>query len=110
MDKAKHLGEFEQLVLLALLRLRDNAYGMTVRCEIAARTGQSVSLGAVYTTLERMEAKGYVSSWVGDPIPERGGRAKKFFKIEAKGAAALKRTQQAYQTMAQGLQPIMEVS
>jgi PadR family transcriptional regulator PadR len=69
------LGEFEQLVLLALLRLGDSPYAVPVREEICRRTGRAVSLGAVYKTLERLDGKGYVSSFSGDPTPERGGRS-----------------------------------
>jgi PadR family transcriptional regulator, regulatory protein PadR len=84
------LGRFEEIVLLALGRLRENdAYGVPIRREIAERTGRDVSFGAVYTTLERLERKGYVSSRVGDPTPERGGRAKRYFRIEAPGVRAL---------------------
>ena len=86
---AIRLGQFEEFVLLALVRLRENGYGVTVRREIAERTSRDVSIGAVYTTLERLERKGYVSSWMGEPTPKRGGRAKRYFKIEAPGAEAL---------------------
>jgi PadR family transcriptional regulator len=109
MPKIDYLGQFEQCVLLAVLRLHENAYGMTIRRELQERTGRPTSLGAVYTTLSRLETKGYVSSWVGDPTPERGGRAKKFFKIEAAGAAALKQAHQAYTTLATGLEPSVGV-
>ena len=70
------LGDFEQLVLLALLRLGDDAYGVPIREEIQERAGRVVSLGSVYKTLERLEVKGYVSSFVGEPTNERGGRRK----------------------------------
>jgi len=103
MSKGEYLGEFEQLVLLALLRLGENAYGMTIRREIQDKTGRHVSLGAVYTTLNRLEEKGYVSSWVGEPTPERGGRAKRFFKINAAGARALKQAHDTYLILANGL-------
>ena len=89
MAKGEYLGEFEQIVLVALLHLGKNAYGMTVRREIEQRTGRQVSIGAVYATLERLEAKGYVGSKAGDPTPERGGRAKRFFHIETDGQRAL---------------------
>jgi len=89
MAKGDYLGEFEQIVLLALLRLRDNAYGMTIRREILKRTGREVSIGAVYATLDRLEQKGYVSSRQGEATPERGGRAKRYFRIEAPGRRAL---------------------
>ena len=71
---AQHLGEFEQLVLMALLRLGENAYGMSVREEIASRTGRDVSISAVYTTLERLEGKGHAASRIGEPSAQRGGR------------------------------------
>ena len=93
------LGPFEQCVLLALVRLRENAYGVPIRREIAERTGRNVSFGAVYTTLERLERKGYASSRVGDPTRERGGRAKKYFRIEAPGIRALNETRESIAAM-----------
>jgi len=90
MDSKDRLGRFEELVLMALVRLRANdPYGVTIRRELIQRTGRDVSFGAVYTTLERLERKGYVSSRLGDPTPERGGRAKRYFRIEAPGINAL---------------------
>jgi len=108
MAKGDYLGEFEQIVLYALLRLRNNAYGMTIRREILKRTGRQVSIGAVYATLERLEEKGYVSSRQGDPTAERGGRAKRFFKIDADGAAALRASQDQLSKMAHGLKLQLE--
>ena len=67
------LGEFEHIVLLAVLRLGDDAYGASVRREIETRTGRALTVGALYRTLDRLELKGYVASRVGDPTPERGG-------------------------------------
>ena len=93
------LGDFERIVLLALVSLRANAYGVTIRREIEQRTGRKVSYGALYTTLDRMEAKGYVSSRVGEPTPERGGRAKKYFQIEAPGIRALNETRDTIANM-----------
>ena len=90
-------------MLLALVRLRDHAYGMRIRQEIEKRTGRDVSIGAVYTTLERMEAKGYVSSWMGEPTAERGGRAKRFFRLEAAGMAALSNTEEVLRRMRLGI-------
>lgn len=98
-----HLGEFEQLVLLALIRLDWNAYGVTIRREIEDRTRREVTLGTVYKTLERMERKGYVSARVGEPTPERGGRRKKFYRLEPRGAKALNQSFGALQNMARGL-------
>lgn len=83
------LGEFEQAVLLAILRLRSNAYGVTIRREISERAGRAVSFGAVYATLERLETKGFVSSRLGEATPERGGKRKRYFQIEAPGQRAL---------------------
>ena len=77
--KKAAVGELEQLVLLAVLRLRDNAYTVAIREEIAGRAGRRLSRGAVYATLERLERKGLLSSHFGEPSPERGGKAKKFF-------------------------------
>src|SRR4051812_39984572 len=101
-----YLGEFEQLVLLAILRLRGNAYGMMIRQEIASKTNRFASLGAIYTTLERLEEKGYVSSWLGEATAERGGRAKKYFKVEAAGMAAIRQSCESTSRMVQGLEPI----
>ena len=98
-----YLGEFEHIVVLALLRLDDRAYGVTVRQEIQFRTNREVSIGAVYATLDRLEAKGYVKSHRGDPTPERGGRSKRFFRVTAKGVAAVNRTQDALRNMTEGI-------
>jgi DNA-binding PadR family transcriptional regulator len=103
MSGREYLGEFEHIVILALLRLADRAYGVTVRQEIEARTGREVSIGAIYATLERLEAKGYVKSQFGEPTPERGGRSKRFFHVTAKGISAVNRTHRALQKMMQGL-------
>lgn len=105
--RIKFLGQFEQIVLLAVLQLREDAYGMRIRLEIKDRTNRDVSLGAVYTTLERLEAKGFVSSCVGEPTPERGGRAKKYFKVKAAGQRALQAAQSASESMSAGLAPII---
>jgi PadR family transcriptional regulator PadR len=103
MSSRDYLGEFEHIVVLALLRLSDEAYGVTVRQEIEERTGREVSIGAIYATLARLETKGYVSSYLGDPTPERGGRSKRFFRVTAKGVAAVNRTHRALQSMTEGL-------
>ena len=99
MDGTDRLGRFEELVLLALVRLRENAYGVTIRRESADRTGRDVSFGAVYTTLDRLERKGYVLSRMGDPTPERGGRAKKYFRLEAPGIRALNESRETVARM-----------
>ena len=103
MPARDYLGEFEHIIVLALLRLEDRAYGVTVRQEIEFRTNREVSIGAVYATLDRLETKGYVKSHRGDPTPERGGRSKRFFRVTAKGVAAVNRTQRALQSMTEGL-------
>lgn len=100
---AKYLGSLEQIVLLAVMRLGPNAYGVTVRQEIESRTGRDVSMGAVYATLKRLRSKGYLSSSTGDATPERGGRAKEFFRIEAPGKEALVNTQEAVKAMTSGM-------
>ncbi len=99
------LGEFEALVLMAVLRLRDAAYGMRIHTEIETRARRQVSYGALYTTLERLEQKGYVSSRVGEPTPERGGRAKKYFSVDNMGKAALRQSYGATKRMAEGIEP-----
>ena len=98
-----YLGEFEHVVILALLRLGDRAYGVTVRQEIEYRIKREVSIGAIYATLDRLEAKGYVKSRFGDPTPERGGRSKRFYRVSSKGVAAVNRTHRALQSMTEGL-------
>ena len=97
------MGEFEQLVLLAILHRDNHAYGMEIREEIEERTGREVSYGAVYTTLKRLDAKGYVSHELGAPTPERGGRARKFFRVEPAGRSALKATREALSVMWTGV-------
>lgn len=98
-----HLGEFEQLVLLALLRLDDDAYGVSVQREIARRTKRAPSFGTVYSTLARLEEKGLVASRLGDPTPERGGRRKKYYAIRPAGRRAVERSLQAIEQMTRGL-------
>jgi PadR family transcriptional regulator, regulatory protein PadR len=98
-----YLGEFEHIIVLALLRLDNRAYGVTVRQEIELRTKREVSAGAVYATLVRLETKGFVKSYLGDPTPERGGRSKRFFRVTPRGIAAVHRTHCALQSMTEGL-------
>lgn len=89
MPKGKNLGDLEQLVILAVMRLGEGAYGMTVRREIEANSGRKVSLGAIYATLDRLESKGYVSSAMGGTTSVRRGRAKRYFRVQALGVRAL---------------------
>jgi PadR family transcriptional regulator, regulatory protein PadR len=102
--KGEFLGEFEHVVLLAVLRLADAAYGMSVRREIAERTGRDVSIGAVYATLDRLATKGLVTSALSDPTPERGGRAKRSFRLTSAGIDAVNRTRQELENMLEGLE------
>jgi PadR family transcriptional regulator PadR len=110
MSGRDYLGEFEHIVILALLRLSDLAYGVTVRREIEVRIGREVSIGAIYATLDRLEAKGYVKSQLGDPTPERGGRSKRFFHVTAKGIAAVNRSHRAIKSMTEGLRLVRSCS
>lgn len=82
------LGEFEYLLLTAAVRLGEDAYGAAIRREIEEATGRRCSIGALYTTLDRLETKGYVKTWMGDPTPQRGGRAKRMVSVTAKGVRA----------------------
>jgi DNA-binding PadR family transcriptional regulator len=97
------LGEFEQVVLLAILRLDEEAYGVTIRAEISACTDREPSPGALYTTLDRLEDKGLVRSRYGDPTPQRGGRARRYFKVTSSGVRAVSRAQRSFQRLTQGL-------
>ena len=103
MAPALNLGEFEQLILLAILRLRDDAYGVTIRAELADRTGRNIAPGAMYTALERLETKGLIESRMSDPTPQRGGRAKRKVTVTAAGMEAVTRAVQAYQRLLDGL-------
>lgn len=104
MNRKEPLTEFEQLILLALVRLgEDRAYGVTIREEIEHRAGRSISLAAAYAALDRLERRGYVLSWVAEATAVRGGRAKKHFKIAASGAAALRASHGVMEKMWEGL-------
>lgn len=103
MSGRDYLGEFEHIVLLAVLRLDEQAYGVGIRREIEARTSREVSIGAIYATLDRLEAKGFVRSRAGDPTPERGGRSKRFFRVTAEGVSAVNRTHRALRNLTEGL-------
>ena len=82
------LGEFEYLLLTAAVRLGEDAYGAAVRLEIENSTGRRCSIGALYTTLDRLETKGFIKTWMGDATPQRGGRAKRMVRVTAKGVQA----------------------
>jgi PadR family transcriptional regulator PadR len=110
-SKTPVLGDFEQLVLLGVLRLEleDKAYGAAIRQEIHTRSGRDVSINAVYTTLDRLESKGLLKSWVGDPTPQRGGRRRKFYALRPAGTAALRQSYRAVTAMADGFQSHLEL-
>lgn len=97
------LGEFEQVVLLAILRLKNEAYGVPIRQEIIDCTGRSPSPGALYTVLERLEGKGMVASQMGDATAERGGKPKRYYNVTRKGVASVTQTQRAYKRLMKGL-------
>jgi PadR family transcriptional regulator PadR len=105
MARRERLGELEQIVLLAILRLGDDAYGVPIRLEIEQRTGRSLTVGALYRTLDRLEEKGYVTSWFGDPTPERGGRSKRYFKVRPVGLRTLMGSRDAMAAMWKGVKP-----
>lgn len=102
------LGEFEQLVLLALVRLGDEAYGVTVHQELERRTGRDVALGAVYKTLARLEAKKLVGARLGEPTAERGGRRKRYYHVTVLGRRALSRSLATLKRMTAGLTILVE--
>jgi DNA-binding PadR family transcriptional regulator len=97
------LGEFEQVVLLAIMRLEDGAYGVTIRKEIRECTGRNATPGALYNTLDRLEEKGMVRSHFGDPSPQRGGRAKRLFNATLQGIEAVAHAQRGYQRLMRSL-------
>ena len=105
MSGRKNLGEFEQLLLLAVMRLAENAYGVTIRREIEVRTLREVTIGAVYATLERLERKGYLRSWAGEASPTRGGRARRHFGLTPEGGHALRTSHGILANMWDGLDP-----
>jgi len=95
----QHLTDFELMILLAILRIGDQAYGVPIAREIEETGKRSVLLGAIYTALDRLEDNGLVTSTYGDPTPERGGRAKRFFKVTGKGLKAVKETRRAFRSL-----------
>jgi DNA-binding PadR family transcriptional regulator len=101
------LGEFEQIVLMALLRIGADAYGAAVVLEIEQRSGRTTSLSAVHTTLERLEHKGLVRSRIGDPTPQRGGKRKRHFEVSAAGRRALQAAYRSIRNMADGLEDLL---
>ena len=98
-----YLGEFELLVMLAVLRLGDDAYGVTILEKLERETSRDLSVGAIYKTLGRLQQKGYVATRIGDPTPQRGGRRKKLYRLEPLGTKALKRSFADLKRLTRGL-------
>lgn len=104
MPRGEYLGEFEQMIMLAVARLGAGAYGMAIVDELLRRTGQEPSVGSVYAALDRLERQGLVRSGLGDPTPERGGRAKRYFRLEPAGARALAHARDVLDALWEGLE------
>jgi PadR family transcriptional regulator, regulatory protein PadR len=97
------LGEFEYLLITAAAGLGENAYGAAIREEIEARTGRKCSIGALYTTIERLETKGFLKTWMGEATPQRGGRAKRMVRVTPKGVHAARAFYDAVTSMSRGV-------
>ncbi len=104
------LSEFEFLVLASAARLGADAYAVTIRREIASRTGRKVSRGSVYVTLDRMAQKGFVKSSLGEPTPERGGKSKRYYRLTARGISAVQNSKRAFLAMVENLDPLLRRS
>jgi PadR family transcriptional regulator PadR len=107
MPKRSYLGEMELMVLLAVVRLGDNAYGVPISKELLTLADREVALGSIYAALDRLEQKGFVTSMLGDPTPERGGRAKRYFRATPAGVRVLKMTRRALVNLWSGI-PLLE--
>lgn len=103
MKPRRLLGSFENLLLLSIVGLGDRAYGVTIRRELLEQAELDVAVGAIYTGLDRLEQKGFVRSWTGEPTAERGGKAKKFYRVTAKGLQALQETHRAIERLSRAL-------
>src|SRR5207237_8467689 len=103
MTKRDQVGNFELMVILALIRLGENAYGVPISEELDKRTGRDVAIGSVYAALERLEDKGFITSELGEATPERGGRAKRYFRVTARGLKEVRETQRSLMKLWQGL-------
>jgi DNA-binding PadR family transcriptional regulator len=101
------LGEVEHLLLLAIVRLGGDAYGASIRREIESQTGRDLSIGALYTALDRLERKGFVRSSLSDPTPDRGGRSKRQYRVRPLGAAALRQSRDRLLRMWEGVSPTL---
>jgi len=106
--KAPYLGEFEQLLLLAVLQCGDEAYAVPIRHMLTQRTGRRVSRGAVHTSLERLEAKGLLASRLGEPLAVRGGRPRRYYAPTDAGLDALRAARAAFVTLSRGLESLLD--
>jgi len=102
-NKESYLGEFEHIILLTIMRLKDQAYGVTVRQQIKELIDRDVSIGALYATIDRLEKKSYIKARSGAPTPERGGRAKRYFTLTSTGVEALQQTKTSLDKLWSGL-------
>lgn len=108
MGRSGNVGELGQLVLLAVLRLGEGAYGVTIRRELRERAGRSVTPGTIYPTLERLERNGWLRSWMGEGRPERGGRPRRHYALEPEGLAEIRRAWGELRGLAEGLEGVLE--
>ena len=110
MTKRSYLKEFEQLVLLSVLRLGSEAYGGKIREDLEETAGRSVSVATIYVALSRLEQRGLVRSWMSEPTPVRGGKAKKYYALEAEGTEALREAKATLERMWQGVGTALDAS
>jgi len=108
MKRAGYLGELEQMILLAILQLKDQAFGTSVLAELEQRVQRSVSRGALFVTLDRLEEKGMLRSRMGDPTPRRGGRPKRYLEVTPAGVTALQKSRKAWSRLWDGLDSVFE--
>lgn len=108
MRKETYLGELEQMVLMAILQLKDEAYGLNIVRELSDRGSRKVSPGALYATLDRLEGKGVVTSRFGDPMPGRGGKPRRYLTVTPEGITALQKARAAWQRLSEGLEEMLE--
>jgi DNA-binding PadR family transcriptional regulator len=102
------LGGFQQLVMLAVVRLAEAAYGARIQDELEQTAGRSVSISTVYVTLDRLERRGYVASWLADPTPIRGGKSKRYYRVTKAGLDALRQSREELERMWQGVETSLE--
>jgi len=108
MRKETYLGELEQMVLMAILQLKEDAYGLNIVRELGDRGSRKVSPGALYATLDRLEGKGVVTSRFGDPTPGRGGKPRRYLTVTPVGLTALQKARAAWQRLSEGLEEMLE--